>query len=137
MPNPKDYFSMNISSSAIDILLELQTIFSNLSINLLKNVFQEIRARIIIEFDEFLFNCVREREKNKSIIIRKKFFFSRLLPIIHLTKEVQHNFSLILIEDGLVLVMIMSHHYSISRLSFFFINCFILIRIDVENRRYF
>jgi len=58
MPNPKDYISMNISPSAIDILLELQTIFSNLSINLLKNVFNEIRARIIIEFDEFLFNCV-------------------------------------------------------------------------------
>jgi hypothetical protein len=58
MPNPKDYFSMNISSSAIDVLLELQTIFSNLSINLLKNVFNEIRARIIMEFDEFLFNCV-------------------------------------------------------------------------------
>jgi hypothetical protein len=58
MPNPKDYISMNILPSAIDILLELQTIFSNLSINLLKNVFNEIRARIIIEFDEFLFNCV-------------------------------------------------------------------------------
>jgi len=58
MPNPKDYFSMNISPSAIDIILELQIIFTNLSINLLKNVFNEIRTRIIIEFDEFLFNCV-------------------------------------------------------------------------------
>jgi hypothetical protein len=73
MPNPKDYFSMNISSSAIDILLEIQTIFSNLSINLLKNVFQEIRARIIIEFDEFLFNCVRK--ERKSISERNFFFF--------------------------------------------------------------
>ena len=58
MVNPKDYFSMSISPSAIDVLLELQIIFSNLSINLLKNVFNEIRARIIMEFDEFLFNCV-------------------------------------------------------------------------------
>lgn len=58
MPNPKDYFSMNISPSATDVLLELQTIFSILSTNLLKNVFNEIRARIIINFDEYLFNCV-------------------------------------------------------------------------------
>ena len=58
MSNPKDYYSMSITTSAIDILLELQTIFSNLSINLLKNVFNEIRARIIMEYDEFLFNCV-------------------------------------------------------------------------------
>jgi hypothetical protein len=74
MPNSKDYFSMNISSSAIDILLELQTIFSNLSINLLRNVFNEIRARIIIEFDEFLFNCVRREKSNhnqkKSIFLK-------------------------------------------------------------------
>jgi hypothetical protein len=62
MPNPKDYCIMNISSSAIDILVELQTILSNLSINLLKNVFNEIRARIIMEFDEFLFNCVWRNE---------------------------------------------------------------------------
>lgn len=58
MPNPKEYFSMNISSSAVDILLELQTIFSNLSINLLKSISNEIRARIIIEFDEYLFITV-------------------------------------------------------------------------------
>ncbi len=58
MSNPKDYYSMSITASAIDVLLELQTIFSNLSINLLKNVFNEIRARIIMEYDEFLFNCV-------------------------------------------------------------------------------
>jgi hypothetical protein len=59
MPNPKDYFTMSISPSAADILLELQTIFSNLSINLLKNIFKEIRARSIMELDAFLFNCVR------------------------------------------------------------------------------
>lgn len=58
MPNPKDYYNMNISSSAIDVLLELQTIFSNLSVNLLKNVSNEIRARIIMDFDEYLFNRV-------------------------------------------------------------------------------
>ncbi|CAF1411967.1 unnamed protein product [Rotaria magnacalcarata] len=58
MPNPKDYFSMNISSSAIDVLLELQTTFANLSINLLKNVSNEIRARVIKQFDEYLFNRI-------------------------------------------------------------------------------
>ena len=58
MPNLKDYFSANISPSAIDVLLELQMIFFNLSTNLLKNVFNEIRAKIIIEFDEYLFNSV-------------------------------------------------------------------------------
>jgi len=74
MPNPKDYCIMNISSSAIDILVELQTIFSNLSINLLKNVFNEIRARIIMEFDEFLFNCVwRNGFFSKKIM---KFFYT-------------------------------------------------------------
>lgn len=60
MPNPKDYVTMNISSTAADILLELQTIFGNLSMNLLKTISNEIRARVIIEYDEFLFNCVRE-----------------------------------------------------------------------------
>lgn len=63
MPNPKEYYSMNITSSAIDLLIELQTIFSNLSVNLLKNIFNEIRARIIIEFDEYLFNCVCEQRE--------------------------------------------------------------------------
>ncbi|CAF0911519.1 unnamed protein product [Adineta steineri] len=58
MLNPKEYFSMNISSTAVDILLEIQTIFSNLSINLVKNIFNEIRARIIMDFDEYLFNYV-------------------------------------------------------------------------------
>jgi hypothetical protein len=58
MPSSKDYIIMSISPSAVDVLLELQTIFSNLSTNLLKNVFNEIRARIIMEFDEYLFNCV-------------------------------------------------------------------------------
>ncbi|CAF4784257.1 unnamed protein product, partial [Rotaria sp. Silwood1] len=58
MPNPKDYFNMSISPSAIDILLELQTIFSNLSINLVKNVSNEIRARVTMEFDEYLFNWI-------------------------------------------------------------------------------
>ncbi|UJR30861.1 hypothetical protein I4U23_018376 [Adineta vaga] len=58
MPNPKDYLIMNISSSAIDVLVDLQTIFSDLSNNLLKNVFHDIRARVIIQFDEFLFNSV-------------------------------------------------------------------------------
>ena len=67
---------MNISSSAVDLLLELQTMFSNLSTNLLTNVFNEIRARIILEFDEFLFNCVRQimflGEESKSM---EGFFF--------------------------------------------------------------
>ena len=58
MPNPKEYVMMNISSAAADILLELQTIFANLLMNLLKTISNEIRARIIIEYDEFLFNCV-------------------------------------------------------------------------------
>ncbi|CAF4407395.1 unnamed protein product, partial [Rotaria sp. Silwood2] len=58
MPNPKDYFNMSISPSAINILLELQTIFSNLSINLVKNVSNEIRARVIMEFDEYLFSWI-------------------------------------------------------------------------------
>ena len=58
MPNPKDYLIMNITSSAIDPLINLQTIFSELTNNLLKNVFHEIRARVIIQFDEFLFNSV-------------------------------------------------------------------------------
>ncbi|CAF1344241.1 unnamed protein product [Adineta ricciae] len=58
LPNPKDYLIMNITSSAIDPLVDLQTIFSELTNNLLKNVFHEIRARVIIQFDEFLFNSV-------------------------------------------------------------------------------
>ncbi|CAF1179934.1 unnamed protein product [Rotaria sordida] len=56
MPSPKDYFNMSISLSAIDMLVELQTTFSNLSINLLKNISNEIRARIIMEFDGYLFS---------------------------------------------------------------------------------
>jgi hypothetical protein len=63
MANPKDYVMMNISSTAVDILLELQSIFSCLSMNLLKTIHNEIRARIIIEYDEFLFNCVIMNDK--------------------------------------------------------------------------
>ena len=74
MPNPKEYVMMNISSPAADILLELQTIFANLSMNLLKTISNEIRARIIIEYDEFLFNCVgkmpcERRESFHSIFL--------------------------------------------------------------------
>lgn len=58
MPNPKEYFMMNISPSAADVLVELQSIFSTLSMNLVKTVADEIRARIVMEYDEFLFNCV-------------------------------------------------------------------------------
>jgi len=58
IPSSKEYFSMNISSSAIDALLELQSVFLILSVNLLKNICNEIRARVILEFDEYLFNCV-------------------------------------------------------------------------------
>lgn len=76
MPNPKEYFSMNITSSAIDLLIELQTIFSNLSINLLKNIFNEIRARIIIEFDEYLFNCVSEDDGQRILFFFNDFFRS-------------------------------------------------------------
>lgn len=60
---------MNITPSAADILLEIQTIFSNLSMNLLKNIYNEIRARIIIEYDEFLFNCVRDFNGNINPLV--------------------------------------------------------------------
>jgi hypothetical protein len=64
-------------------------------------------------------------------------FIFRLLLITHLMKVVLHNFVLILIKDGLVLLMIMHHNYFLSKIDDQKNNQDYFIILDVENRHYF